>query len=285
MSDLTHGIWWSCRGSCEFSHGHWGHLLLLNLDLPVVLAVPSVAPVACCPWCINTICGNPIWSPLAGSSLSSFCSNLFLNSSFLLLCSVSVFAVMKTLNFLLPWKGLGRQKTCIGAIVVGLSLFSRPVMSDSLRSHELEHARPPYPPPSPKVCPSSCLLLQWCHPASHPLTPSSPSALNLFRHQGLFQWVSWSHQVPKILEFQHQSFQWVFRVDFPEDWLVWSPCCPLEDSQESSPAPLFKGISSSVLHLLYGPALITLYDHWEDHSLDYTDLCWQSNVLAFQHTV
>ena len=50
----------------------------------------------------------------------------------------------------------------------------------------------------------------------HPLTPSSPSALNPSQHQGLFQWVSCSHQVTKTLEFQlqHQSFQWIFRTDF-----------------------------------------------------------------------
>ena len=80
---------------------------------------------------------------------------------------------------------------------------------------------------------------------SHPLMPSSPPALNLSQHQGLFQWVSCLHQMTKILEFQlqHQSFQWVFRVDFPWDWLVWSPCFP-RDSQESSPAPQFKGINS-----------------------------------------
>ena len=50
-----------------------------------------------------------------------------------------------------------------------------------------------------------------------------------------FQWVSSLHQVAKVLEllFQHQSFQWIFRVDFPYDWLVWSSCC-LRDSQESS---------------------------------------------------
>ena len=49
---------------------------------------------------------------------------------------------------------------------------------------------------------------------SHPL--SSPSAFNLSQHQGLFQWVSSSHQVAKVLEFQlqHQSFQWTFRTDF-----------------------------------------------------------------------
>ena len=35
------------------------------------------------------------------------------------------------------------------------------------------------------------------------------------------------------LQLQHQSFQWIFRVDFLQDWLVWSPCSP-RDSQESS---------------------------------------------------
>ena len=40
-----------------------------------------------------------------------------------------------------------------------------------------------------------------------------------------------------------------------------------------------------MLCLLYSPVLTTACDHWEDHSLDYTDLWWQSNVSAFQHTV
>ena len=51
---------------------------------------------------------------------------------------------------------------------------------------------------------------------SHPLSPSSPFVLCLSQHQSLFQQVSCSHQVPKVLELQlqHQSFRWVFRVDF-----------------------------------------------------------------------
>ena len=50
----------------------------------------------------------------------------------------------------------------------------------------------------------------------HPLLSLSPPALNLSQHQGLFQWVSSSHEVAKVLEFQlqHQSFQWIFRTDF-----------------------------------------------------------------------
>ena len=52
---------------------------------------------------------------------------------------------------------------------------------------------------------------------SHLLVPSTPSALNLSQDQGFFQLVSCSHQMTKILELQlqHQSFQRVFRVDFP----------------------------------------------------------------------
>ena len=46
-----------------------------------------------------------------------------------------------------------------------LSLFSRLVMSDSLRPHGLQHARPPCPSPSPRVCPNSCSLHQWWRPA------------------------------------------------------------------------------------------------------------------------
>ena len=75
---------------------------------------------------------------------------------------------------------------------------------------------------------------------SHPLLPSSPLAFNHSQHHGLFQWVSSSCQVAKALDLQlqHQSFQWIFRVDFLQDWLVGS-CCP-KDSQESSPAPQYE---------------------------------------------
>ena len=50
---------------------------------------------------------------------------------------------------------------------------------------------------------------------SHPLLSPSPPHLNLSQYQGLFQWVSYSHQVAKVLEFQlqHQSFQWTPRTD------------------------------------------------------------------------
>ena len=82
-------------------------------------------------------------------------------------------------------------------------------------------------------------VIQLSHPQWPPFL-----ALNLSQHQDLFQWVGSSHQVTKVLELQlqHQFFQWIFRVYFLWDGLVCSPCSP-RDSQESSPAPQFKGIN------------------------------------------
>ena len=88
--------------------------------------------------------------------------------------------------------------------------FSRSVVSNSLRPHELQHSlfitnsrNPPKPMSIESVMPSNHLIL--CHPLL--LLPSIfPS---------LFKWVSSSHQVAKVLEFhlQHQSFQWTPRTD------------------------------------------------------------------------
>ena len=104
---------------------------------------------------------------------------------------------------------------------------------------------------------------------SHPLFSPSPPTFNLSQHQGLFQWVSSSHQVAKVLEFQlqHQSFQWIFRTDLLQNGLVGSPCSP-RDSQESSPTPHFKSINSSALSLLHSPTLTSIHDHRKNHSLD-----------------
>ena len=66
--------------------------------------------------------------------------------------------------------------------------FSHSVMSDSLWPHELQHARPPCPSPTPRVYSNSCPLSRWCHPTIS-LLPSSPPALSLFQHQGLWLWM------------------------------------------------------------------------------------------------
>ena len=87
-------------------------------------------------------------------------------------------------------------------------LFDHSVMSDSLQPHGLQHASLPCPSLSPRACSNSCPQSRCAIQPSHPLSSPSPPALNLSQHQGLFQWVSSSHQVVKVLELQlqHQSF-------------------------------------------------------------------------------
>ena len=107
------------------------------------------------------------------------------------------------------------------------------------------------------VVPSNHMVL--CHPLL--LLPQSCPA------SGSFQWVSSSHQVAKVLEFQlqHQSFQGVFRTDFLQDGRDGSPCSP-RDSQEFSPTPQFKSINSSVLSFLYSLTLTSIQDYWKNYS-------------------
>ena len=113
------------------------------------------------------------------------------------------------------------------------------------------------------------------------------------QHQGLFQWVGSSPQVAKLLElqFQHQSFQWIFRTDFLSDGLVGSPCSP-RDSQESSPTSQFKRINS-VLSFLYGPTLTSIHEHevlvnvWSSKFMQSEGIHWQTvlimgNIQRFQ---
>ena len=92
----------------------------------------------------------------------------------------------------------------------------------------------PYPSLFPRVGSNSCPWVDDAIQPTYPLPPPYPPALNFSQNHGLFQEVGSLHQVAKVLELQlqHQSFHWLFRADFLQEWLVWSPCCP-RDCQES----------------------------------------------------
>ena len=94
--------------------------------------------------------------------------------------------------------------------------FSHSVLSNSLQPHGLQYARLFCPSPTPRAYSNSCPLSWWYHPTiSSSVVPFS-CCLQSFLALGSFQWVSSSHQVAKVLEFQlqPQSFQWIFRIDF-----------------------------------------------------------------------
>ena len=69
-------------------------------------------------------------------------------------------------------------------------------------------------------------------------------------------------------QLQHQSFQRTHRTDLLQNRLVGSPCSP-RDSQESSPTPQFKSISSLALSFLHSPTLTSIHDHWKNHPSRY----------------
>ena len=89
------------------------------------------------------------------------------------------------------------------------------------------------------------------------LLPSSFPSIRVFSNEFVLpiRWLEfWEFQ----LQLQHQSFQWIFMVDFLEDWLVSS--CSARDSLESSPAPQFRiRINSLALSLLYSPTVISVH--------------------------
>ena len=147
--------------------------------------------------------------------------------------------------------------------------FSCSVVSDSLRPHGLQHARPPCPSPTPRVHPNLCPLSWWCHPTISSSAVYFSSCPQSFPASGSFPMSQLFASGGQILEFQlqHQSFQWILRTDFLYNGLVGSPCSP-RDSQESSATPQFKSINSLVLSFLYSPTLTSIYDYWKNHSFD-----------------
>ena len=153
-----------------------------------------------------------------------------------------------------------------------LLFFSHSVVSDSLWSHGLQHARLPCPSPTPRVYSNSCPLSRWCHP-----TISSCSLLLLL--SSIFHIRSFLRS--QFFASGSQSIGASASASvFPMNMQDWSPCSP-RDSQESSPIPQFKSINSLALSFLYGLTLTCVHDYWKNHSFDWTDLCWQSNVFAF----
>ena len=161
-------------------------------------------------------------------------------------------------------------------------LFSRSVMPDALWPHGLQHARLPCSLPSPGVCSNSCPLSQGCHPAISSSVISFSSCLQSSPPSGSFP-VSW------LFASGGQSIGASASTSvLPMNILGWFPLgltglislCP-RNSQESSLAPQFESVNSSMLSLLYGPTLTSIHDYWKNHSFDYTDFCWQSDVSAF----
>ena len=154
------------------------------------------------------------------------------------------------------------------------------IVSDSLQLHGLQHTRLPCPSLTPRACSNLYPSSRWCHP-----TISScviPFCLQPFPASRCFSMVSSSHQGAKYWSFSFSispSNEHPGLISFRMDWL--DLFAVQGTLKESSPSPRFKSINSSAFSLLYDPTLTSIHDYWKNHSFDWTDLCWQSNVSAF----
>ena len=128
--------------------------------------------------------------------------------------------------------------------------FSRSVVSDSLWPHELKHARPPCPSPTPGAYPNPCPLSRWCHPTISSSIVAFSSCPQCFPASGSFQMAQLFVSGGQSIGVSTSTSVLPMNT---QDWsplgLVGSPCIP-RDSQESSPTPQLKSINSLALSFL-----------------------------------
>ena len=159
-----------------------------------------------------------------------------------------------------------------------LLLFSHSVMSNSWWTHGQQHTRLPCPSPSPGAWSNSYPLSPWCHPtissSDIPFSclqsfPASFLMSPLFASGSLSIGASASASA-SVLPMNIQDW-------FPLG-LTGFDLLAVQGTLKSLLQHQFKSINSLALSLLHGPTLISIHDYWKNHSFDYTDLCWQSNV-------
>ena len=151
-------------------------------------------------------------------------------------------------------------------------------MSDSVQPHECKRPGLPVHHQSPEFAQTHVRWVSDTTQPSHPLPPPSPFAFSLSQHQGFFPMSQLFTSGGQNIGASATVLPIINRVDFLEDWLVWFPCSG-RDSE--SPGPQLESINSSVLSLLYSPILTSIHYYWKNHSFNYMDLWWQSDVSAF----
>ena len=139
---------------------------------------------------------------------------------------------------------------------------------------------------TPGACSNSCQLSRWCHPTI--LSSVIPLLLLL----SIF---------PRIRVFSNESALALGGLSIgasasasvlPMNIQNWFPLgltglisLQSKGLSESSPTSQFKSINSLALSFLYGLTLTSIHDYWKNHSFDYTDFFWKSNVSAFKYAV
>ena len=147
--------------------------------------------------------------------------------------------------------------------------FSHSVVSNSLRPHELQHARPPCPSPTSRVYPNSCPSSRWFHPAiSSSVVPFSSCPQSLpasesFPKSQLFSWGGQSTGVSALASVLPMNTQdWS-----PLEWTGWISLQSKGLSRVFSNTTVQKHQFFGA-QLFHSPTFTSIHDHWKNHSLD-----------------
>ena len=159
-------------------------------------------------------------------------------------------------------------------------LFHWSVVSDCLWPHGLQHTRL-LCPSSPRACSNSCPLSRWCHPSISssviPFSsfPQSFPASGYFLMSWLFTSGSQSIGVSVSASVLPMNIQDWFPLRLTGLISLQSRELSRVFSNTTVQKHQFLGLS-----LLYGQTLTSIHDYWENHSFDYMNLCWQSNIYV-----
>ena len=166
--------------------------------------------------------------------------------------------------------------------------FSRSVVSDSWRRHGLQHARFPCPSPTPRAYSNSGPSSRWYHPTiSSSVVPFS-SCLQYFPASGSIAMSQFFTSVGQSTGDSESTSVLPMNI---QDWfplgltrlifLVSKGLSRVSSKKKKSPPALqSESISSLAVSLLCDVTFTSIHDYWKNHSFDYTDLCWQSDVSA-----
>ena len=150
-----------------------------------------------------------------------------------------------------------------------LLFFRCSVMPHSLRPHGLQHAGLPCPSPSSRASSDSCPLSQWCHPTISSSVIPFYTCLQSFPASGSFT-------MSQLFTSGGQSFGVSASVSVLPmniwDWfpLGWTGLISLQSKGHSRvfSNTTVQSINSLALSFLYSPTLISIHDHWKNHSFD-----------------
>ena len=156
-------------------------------------------------------------------------------------------------------------------------------MSDFLQPHGLQHTRPLCPSPTPRASSNLCLPHWWCPPTI--LSSVVPFSFCLQSFSVSESFPGSQFFTPGAQSIRVSASASVLPVNiqdwFPLGWTHWIFLQSKRLSRVFSSATVWKHQFFFVLSLFYGPTLISIHDYWKNHTFDYMDLCWQSDVSAF----